>query len=112
MLKQTLKRIRSAIMPWSSGPPPEWLQYLAGMFWVVVGLASAATLRVVNSVREGERERFWSPALLTEIPVVIVAYVVSQGIGEYTSMGPNATNALGCIFAFLGPKAAVSLLLT
>ena len=82
--------------------------------WAVLdsALFASALGRIVwhcRKAQKGER-KFFGPELLTEIPGVMVGWIVGMGVAEYLGLDGRAAQGLVLIISYLGPDGFQALL--
>ena len=74
----------------------------------LVGLIPTATLARVlwhhRLVRIGERRRFWSWDLVTELPMAVFCAIIGGGIANYYQLDFMTSNAMVGAASWLGPR--------
>lgn len=83
---------------------PEVLQALQ-RFGITFGAGLLGLLvRIGEKIRDGHRESFWSPWLLSDLIGLAVTVAVSAGIAEYLQLGPWGTSAVAVVLGRGGPS--------
>lgn len=72
------------------------ITFLAGLLGLLV--------RIGEKIRDGHREKFWSPWLLSDLIGLAVTVAVSAGIAEYLMLGPWGTSAVAVVLGRGGPS--------
>lgn len=88
-------------MPWRQNPG-DILATIQLLLSTLGAVLVGAVSRVLEQIQSGEREKFWSRRLITDIVGVVVMVLISVGISEYYDFGRWAHGALAVGLGRLG----------
>lgn len=92
-------------MPFSSMPDaPAWLVKLVSGLWASFLSALIGRLMWHTKLVQLGKRKFFSLQALWELPTVFGMMLVGRGIGEWASLGENATYGITTLLAYYGPR--------
>ncbi len=84
--------------------PQEIKDAAVGLLGLVPTAVLARILWRHRMVRIGERRRFWSWDLITELPMAVFCAILGGGAAQYLNLDFMAANALVGAASWLGPR--------
>ncbi len=95
------RRQRRKRVDWRN--PSDLVQLAMLAATTAAGVVLGTLTRILDQVREGKRERFWSRMLLVDGLGVLFVILIALGVAEYFRLGQLATVALSVVLGRAGP---------
>lgn len=81
-----------------------WFGWAQGMGIVVSASLVGVMAKIAESIKEGDRRKFWTWSLFLEVPGLGVTVLISWSIVNHFDLSPFAAVGISSILGWAGPK--------